>query len=99
MQKSQESSESLSRAEGQAVGPQEEGRRLAQSAGRGMGRAFALRLAEEGARVGVLDLRQEDAAATVALLPNPAQHLALACNVSDSGAINAAFAQVHAALP
>ncbi len=67
-------------------------------AGRGMGRAFALRLAEEGARVGVLDLRQEDAAATVALLPNPAQHLALACNVSDSGAINAAFAQVHAAL-
>ena len=67
-------------------------------AGRGMGRAFALRLAEEGARVGVLDLRQEDAAATVALLPNPAQHLALACNVSDSAAINAAFAQVHAAL-
>jgi 3-oxoacyl-[acyl-carrier protein] reductase len=67
-------------------------------AGRGMGRAFALRLAEEGARVGVLDLRQEDAAATVALLPNPEQHLALACNVSDSAAINAAFAQVHAAL-
>jgi 3-oxoacyl-[acyl-carrier protein] reductase len=67
-------------------------------AGRGMGRAFALRLAEEGARVGVLDLRQEDAAATLALLPNPAQHLALACNVSDSAAINAAFAQVHAAL-
>jgi 3-oxoacyl-[acyl-carrier protein] reductase len=67
-------------------------------AGRGMGRAFALRLAEEGARVGVLDLRQEDAAATLALLPNPAQHLALACNVSDSAAMNAAFAQVHAAL-
>ena len=67
-------------------------------AGRGMGRAFALRLAAEGARVGVLDLRQEDAAATVALLPNPAQHLALACNVADSAAINAAFAQVHAAL-
>lgn len=67
-------------------------------AGRGMGRAFALRLAQEGARVGVLDLRQEDAAATVALLPNPEQHLALACNVSDSAAINAAFAQVHAAL-
>ena len=67
-------------------------------AGRGMGRAFALRLAEEGARVGVLDLRLEDAAARLALLPNPAQHLALACNVSDSAAINAAFAQVHAAL-
>ena len=67
-------------------------------AGRGMGRAFALRLAAEGARVGVLDLRQEDAAATVALLPNPAQHLALACNVADSAAINASFAQVHAAL-
>lgn len=67
-------------------------------AGRGMGRAFALRLAEEGARVGVLDLRQEDAAATVALLPNPEQHLALACNVADSAAIDAAFAQVHAAL-
>lgn len=67
-------------------------------AGRGMGRAFALRLAAEGARVGVLDLRQEDADATVALLPNPAQHLALVCNVADSAAINAAFAQVHAAL-
>lgn len=67
-------------------------------AGRGMGRAFALRLAAEGARVGVLDLRQEDAAATVALLPNPEQHLALACNVSDSAAIDAAFAHVHAAL-
>jgi len=67
-------------------------------AGRGMGRAFALRLAAEGARVGVLDLRQEDAAATVALLPNPEQHLALACNVADSAAINAAFAQVHASL-
>ncbi len=67
-------------------------------AGRGMGRAFALRLAEEGARVGVLDLRQEDAATTVALLPNPEQHLALACNVADSAAIDAAFAQVHAAL-
>jgi 3-oxoacyl-[acyl-carrier protein] reductase len=67
-------------------------------AGRGMGRAFALRLAAEGARVGVLDLRQEDAAATVALLPNPEQHLALACNVSDSAAINAAFAHVHASL-
>ena len=60
---------------------------------RGMGRAFALRLAAEGARVGVLDLRQEDAAATVALLPNPAQHLALACNVADSAAINAAQPQ------
>ena len=67
-------------------------------AGRGMGRAFALRLAAEGARVGVLDLRQEDAAATVTLLPNPEQHLALACNVADSAAINAAFAQVHASL-
>jgi 3-oxoacyl-[acyl-carrier protein] reductase len=63
-----------------------------------MGRAFALRLAAEGARVGVLDLRQEDAAATVTLLPNPEQHLALACNVADSAAINAAFAQVHASL-
>ena len=67
-------------------------------AGRGMGRAFALRLAEEGARVGILDLREEDAAATVALLPNPEQHLALACNVADSAAINAAFARVHATL-
>lgn len=67
-------------------------------AGRGMGRAFAQRLAEEGARVGVLDLREADAAATVALLPDPSRHLALACNVSDSTAIDAAFKQVHAAL-
>ena len=67
-------------------------------AGRGMGRAFAQRLAAEGARVGVLDLRQEDAAATVALLEDPSRHLALACNVADSAAIDAAFTQVHAAL-
>ena len=67
-------------------------------AGRGMGRAFAQRLAEEGARVGVLDLREEDAAATVALLPDPSRHLALACNVADSAAIDAAFGRVHAAL-
>jgi NAD(P)-dependent dehydrogenase (short-subunit alcohol dehydrogenase family) len=60
-------------------------------AGRGMGRAFVQRLAQEGARVAALDLHQKDVDETVASTADPAQHLALACDVSDSGAVAAAF--------
>ena len=65
---------------------------LVTGAGQGIGRACALALAEVGARVAVFDLKQDAAEATVALLPNPTQHLALAGNVADSGAVKAAFA-------
>ena len=66
---------------------------LVTGAGQGIGRACAVALAEAGARVAVVDLKLESAEATVAALPDPAQHLALACNVADSAAVKAAFAR------
>lgn len=70
---------------------------LVTGAGQGIGRACALALAEAGARVAVFDLKQESAEATVASLPNPTQHLALAGNVADSAAVKAAFTKTLAA--
>ena len=70
---------------------------LVTGAGQGIGRACAMALAEAGARVAVVDLKLESAEATVAALPDPAQHLALACNVADSAAVKAAFARAQQA--
>lgn len=70
---------------------------LVTGAGQGIGRACALALAEAGARVAVVDLKLGSAEATVAALPDPAKHLALACNVADSAAVKAAFARVQQA--
>lgn len=70
---------------------------LVTGAGQGIGRACAVALAEAGARVAVVDLKLESAEATVAALPDPAQHLALACNVADSAAVKATFARVQQA--
>ena len=70
---------------------------LVTGAGQGIGRACAVALAEAGARVAVVDLKLESAEATVAALPDPARHLALACNVADSAAVKAAFARVQQA--
>ena len=70
---------------------------LVTGAGQGIGRACALALAEAGARVAVVDLKLESAEATVAALPDPAKHLALACNVADSAAVKAAFARAQQA--
>lgn len=70
---------------------------LVTGAGQGIGRACAVALAEAGARVAVVDLKIESAEATVAALPDPAQHLALACNVADSAAVKATFARVQQA--
>lgn len=70
---------------------------LVTGAGQGIGRACAAALAEAGARVAVVDLKLESAEATVAALPDPAQHLALACNVADSAAVKAAFARAQQA--
>ncbi|MBM4229305.1 MAG: SDR family NAD(P)-dependent oxidoreductase, partial [Gammaproteobacteria bacterium] len=66
---------------------------LVTGAGQGIGRACAFALAEAGARIAVFDLKQESADATVATLPNRAQHLAIAGNVAESAAVKAAFAQ------
>ncbi|EZP74124.1 3-oxoacyl-ACP reductase [Sphingomonas paucimobilis] len=59
----------------------------------GIGAAIARRLAAEGAVVALLDL---DAKAAGAVLPSP--HAGIACDVSDSASVDAAFAEVKARL-
>ncbi len=71
-----------------------QGKRAAVTGGaQGIGAAIAQRLAAEGARVAVLDL---DASAASAVLGDP--HIGLACDVSDSGSVDRAFAEVKAKL-
>jgi len=66
------------------------GRRCVVTGGaQGIGAAIARRLAAEGATVAVLDLDADRAGAVL-----PAPHIGLACDISDSAAIDAAFAQV-----
>jgi 3-oxoacyl-[acyl-carrier protein] reductase len=62
----------------------------------GIGRASALRLAAEGARVAVLDI---DAARAKAVLADgaPDRHLGFACNIADSAAVDAVFAEIDRA--
>ncbi|WP_067734871.1 SDR family NAD(P)-dependent oxidoreductase [Novosphingobium naphthalenivorans] len=57
----------------------------------GIGAAIARRLAEEGARVAILDL---NAGAASAVLPAP--HIGIGCDVADSASVDSAFAQVKA---
>ncbi len=59
----------------------------------GIGASIARRLAAEGARVAVLDLDAEAAAAAL-----PAPHVGFACDVSDTASVDRAFAEVKAAL-
>jgi len=65
-------------------------------AGQGMGQAIAQRLSDLGAQVGVLDLNAEALAETVAGFTG--RGIAIACNVSDSAAVNDAFAEIEAEL-
>ncbi|SLK02050.1 MULTISPECIES: SDR family NAD(P)-dependent oxidoreductase [Novosphingobium] len=58
----------------------------------GIGEAIARRLAAEGARVAILDL---DAKRASAVLPTP--HIGIACDISDRGSVDRAFAQVDEA--
>jgi 3-oxoacyl-[acyl-carrier protein] reductase len=64
--------------------------------GAGIGRAITLRLAEDGARVAVLDIRQETAGESLQLAGGDG--IALACDVSDSAAVDATFARIEAEL-
>ena len=64
-------------------------------AGQGMGRATTRLLSERGASVAALDLNFGAAQETIADLAG--RSLALACDVSDSEAVDAAFAEVEAA--
>jgi NAD(P)-dependent dehydrogenase (short-subunit alcohol dehydrogenase family) len=65
---------------------------LVTGAGRGIGKTLALGLAEAGALVHVNDLDSPDE--TVAQLPEDRRGLALACDVSDTGAIHEMFARI-----
>jgi 3-oxoacyl-[acyl-carrier protein] reductase len=65
-------------------------------AGRGIGAATAQRLAAEGAAVAVVDLASSSTDGTVAAI-RAAGGVALGveCDVSDSGAVTGAFAEIH----
>jgi L-rhamnose 1-dehydrogenase len=64
-------------------------------AARGIGRAIALRLAEEGARVAVVDLRADEGHRTVALIEGAGgQAMFVATDVSDREQVQAMVAQV-----
>jgi NAD(P)-dependent dehydrogenase (short-subunit alcohol dehydrogenase family) len=61
----------------------------------GIGRAICARLADEGARVVVNDLREADAAEAVGELPGGSdRHLAIGADVADSAAVEAMHATV-----
>ena len=72
---------------------------LVTGGGRGIGRAIALALAGAGAAVVVIgrDMRKLEAV-RAEVAASGAAALALACDVADSGAVVAAFAQARAAL-
>jgi 3-oxoacyl-[acyl-carrier protein] reductase len=64
-------------------------------AGRGIGASEAVRLAEDGARVAVLDLSAESGAETVeAVKKAGSEAIAVACDVSSSKQVGAAFEEV-----
>ncbi|WP_066964754.1 SDR family NAD(P)-dependent oxidoreductase [Rhizorhabdus dicambivorans] len=65
--------------------------------GSGIGRALAIRLAQLGMRIAVVDLKREAAEATVAALPHPARGRAFAADVADAGAMRRCAEAVSAA--
>src|SRR3954453_19140441 len=62
--------------------------------GAGIGRAICRRLADEGARVAVLDIRQETADQTLELIGGAGG--AFVCDVSDSASVDQTFARIEA---
>lgn len=68
---------------------------LVTGAGQGIGRACAQALAAAGARVVALDLKLDNATATIQACANADRHLALACDVSQSASVKRAFEAMH----
>lgn len=63
---------------------------------RGIGAAIATRLASDGMDVAVIDLREEDTAATVSAVRSAGgRSLGVGANVGDSEAVTAAVARIH----
>lgn len=68
-------------------------------AGRGIGRAEALRLGAEGAKVAVVDLAEEDAERTASAIRTAGgQAVGYAVNVTDAGAVDAMISKAADAL-
>ncbi len=65
---------------------------------RGIGRSVATAFASYGARVCVVDINAEDAAATAAQLPNPDQHMSIGQDLRDITAHDAMLDRVRAQL-
>ena len=66
--------------------------------GQGIGRALSLRLAEEGAKVAIFDLKPEAGEETAALAGSQATVKTYTLDVSDQPAVNAAVEKVEAEL-
>ncbi len=65
-------------------------------AGRGIGAAEAIKMAQEGAKIAVLDLSAEAGQDTVhAIKDVGSEAIAIACDVSSSKQVGAAFEEVH----
>ncbi len=63
-------------------------------AGQGMGRAIALRLVREGARVVAVDVKEAGARETIEQAGGDAAGVAQVCNIADSAAVKQLFAAV-----